>query len=206
MTALAHTLVTKGVYAAMKGRAPSAVSNWIAEGRISAAAVIGVGQRAQIWVEQADADLARNLDPSKQGVLDNPINQSLPPPPGEDPAPPTAPPVASLVDDDIRRKRKADADQAELNADRARRQAEADAGRWMETVAATLAWEKQLRSVIGTLEQFIQNRLAQDIADEFQIDWKRVSVIARSSFREVRTQIADQAAGVTLIEVQEAAE
>ncbi len=66
-------VVTKAAYARMKGRVPSTISNWIAKGTISAAALRGDGVRARIIVDRADADLAANLDPSQQPGQARPI-------------------------------------------------------------------------------------------------------------------------------------
>jgi hypothetical protein len=59
------TRLSKGNYARMKDRTPQAISNWIKRNMISPAALIGEGSAAEIWVEQADADLARGLDPAQ---------------------------------------------------------------------------------------------------------------------------------------------
>ncbi|KWV54326.1 hypothetical protein AS156_00945 [Bradyrhizobium macuxiense] len=72
-----RTIRTKGEYARLKSRSPQAVTKWIATGKISKAAIIGDGPRARIWVEQADADLAANLDPSQQWSQEVPANDPL---------------------------------------------------------------------------------------------------------------------------------
>lgn len=69
-----RTLLTKGEYARRKCRSPQAVSAWIKDGKISKSAIVGRGPRARIWVEQADADLAENLDPSQQWSQKVPAN------------------------------------------------------------------------------------------------------------------------------------
>ena len=61
-----RTIMSKSRYAKSKGRSLSALSHWIATGKISRAALLGEGVRARIWVEQADANLERNLDPNQQ--------------------------------------------------------------------------------------------------------------------------------------------
>lgn len=68
-----QTVVTKERYAELKGRTPSAVSNWIAKGIITPAALRGTGVRARIILEQANADLAANLDPAQQAGQERPI-------------------------------------------------------------------------------------------------------------------------------------
>jgi hypothetical protein len=61
-----RTIVTKAKFAQLKHRTRSAISNWIRSGKISKAALQGEGNHARIWVEQADADLARTLNVSQQ--------------------------------------------------------------------------------------------------------------------------------------------
>lgn len=73
---LLETIVTKTEYARMRGRDASRVSRWIAEGKITPAALVGEGIRARIWVEQADADLDRNLDLGQQ--LAQPVSTIAP--------------------------------------------------------------------------------------------------------------------------------
>ena len=63
-------LVSKSVYAQMRGRGPSAVSNWIKDGKLEPPAVTDDGL---INVPLADAMLAARLDPSQQLAQDRPI-------------------------------------------------------------------------------------------------------------------------------------
>jgi hypothetical protein len=83
-----RTIITKGEYARLKERSPAAVSIWIRDGKISRDALIGEGNAAKIWVEQADADLARSLDPAQQAAQAHPVG--LVPVPAPIAAPPAA--------------------------------------------------------------------------------------------------------------------
>src|SRR5690349_10667216 len=74
------TVMSKSEFARLKRRGASAVSNWIAAGKISEAALIGKGNSAKIWVEQAEADLAASLDPSQQAIQMAPILSTVPQP------------------------------------------------------------------------------------------------------------------------------
>lgn len=71
-----RTILRKGEYAKRKHRSRACVSGWIRDGKISAAALVGEGQAARIWVEQADADLAAALHPSQQWAQEHPANQA----------------------------------------------------------------------------------------------------------------------------------
>jgi hypothetical protein len=73
MKSVAKTMMTKGAFAKHVGRGPSAVSNWIAAGKITAAALVGDGHRAEIWAERAMLDLGRTLDQQRQWRQPRPI-------------------------------------------------------------------------------------------------------------------------------------
>ena len=194
------TVVTKGEYARLKGRSPAAVSNWIADGRISAAALIGDGNRARIWVEQADADLARNLDPTQQWSQRAPIDLRLEARPAAidhgaayEVRPSSRVDQAAVDDDDIRRRRRADADKAEHDAEAARRRNAVDEGRWMEAAAGQREWARELGRVISDIETFLASTLAHSLAEKYGLDWKELSVELRRAFRQHRTAAADGA-------------
>lgn len=188
------TLVTKGQYAQLKGRSPAAVSNWIAEGKITVAAIEGTGQRAKIWVEQADRDLTASLDADQQDRQAAPV------------MPVAALPSASLpvAIDDIARKRKADADAAELVAEERRRKQAADSGKWVEAEAARKTWAQELTRLVSDMEVFVTSTLATEIAGQFQLDAKQVAVACREHFRSYREGVADTAA-TQIAEMAEAA-
>lgn len=59
-------IVSKSRFAEIIGVSPGRVSQYIAEGKISRAAIVGEGQRAKIDVEAAKADLRRTLDISQR--------------------------------------------------------------------------------------------------------------------------------------------
>lgn len=192
---VARTLMSKGEYARYKERAPSAVSNWIAEGRLVPPAIIGEGQRAKVWVEEADRQLAEGLDPSQQNAQARPIEPT--PPAGSGGKPDYE------VPDDIRRKRKADADAAELTAEAQRRKLLADEGRWIEASDAKRAWGAELTRLVTEVDTFVSNKLANVIADEFELDRKAVATVIRKAYRGFRSEVADRARG-ELAERQEA--
>ncbi len=56
------TLVSKSAFAAIINVSPGRVSQFIAAGQISSAAIVGSGQRAKIDVDRAKADLRLTLD------------------------------------------------------------------------------------------------------------------------------------------------
>lgn len=213
------TVVTKGQYARLKNRAPSAVSNWIAEGKISRDALIGEGRNARVWVEKADADLAVSLDPAQQAAQELPIIGAITgtvTPPAEPPAgdaarpPAVAPPApqgegqvvmfpggrtppAPAADveprpltDDLARRRRADAEKAELEVEMSRRRLAVDEGRWVETDAAQRAWARELSALIADVETFVVSALANEIADRYGLDRKKLASENRAAFRRHR--------------------
>jgi hypothetical protein len=198
------TVVSKGEFAKRKQRGPSAVSNWIAAGKITAAALIGTGNAAKIWVEQAERDLAASLDPSQQVIQAAPILAQaqaplpdLPLVPGD--APPAAPaatrptPPATDRELDLARRTKADADRAELDLEAARRKMAIDEGRYVVAEDAARAWGKELARFIADTETFLSSTLARELAASHGLDWKALSVEIREKFRGFRAETSEEA-------------
>lgn len=181
-----RTLVSKSEYARLKNRTPQAVSNWIASGVITSKALVGSGRRAKICVEQADSDLARQLDPGQQSAQARPANLSI--------NSKTDKPTASEPDEYLVRRRKADAERAEIEAERARGQLAAERGKWLDAEEAQKAWAKQCTKELTAIEQFLGNTLAVDLADEFGLNCKELSVAIRQSWRGYRQTAADRLA------------
>lgn len=189
-----RTIVSKGEFAARMKRAPSAISNWIADGRITPAAIMGTGVRAKIWVEQAERDLARNLDPGQQLSQERPIGA----------APVTAVPVTpgagDLVppetgeDEDLRRRRKADADRAEREAEMAKLRTEREHGRWVDAAEAKRAWGKELSELMTEIETFVTSTLPRAIGEQFNLEPREVAAHVIALWRERRAKVADEAA------------
>lgn len=177
MAELNRTIVTKLEFAEMKRRAKSAVSNWIKEGKISPAALIGSGVRARIWVERAEADLAGALDEAQQMAQAQPVTA----------------PGASIDDDTLRERREADMRRARSDADLAELKLAKESGRWIETEKAQQAWGKELSRIVAEHESFIVNRLAREIAEEHGLDWKGLAVKVREKYRAFRGAMADDA-------------
>lgn len=199
------TVVSKGEFARLKQRGPSAVSNWIAAGKISPAALIGKGNAAKIWVEQAEADLAGSLDPSQQVIQAAPILPSarkapdLPLVPDDDAAP-IAPAAVSRPqppqtdrENDLARRTRADADRAELDLELARRKMAVDEGRYVEAAEAARSYGRELAKLLSETETYLFSTLAREIANAHGIDWKTLAVAMRDSYRRFRGSVSDDA-------------
>jgi hypothetical protein len=160
------------------------ISKWIGEKKISSEAIIGEGMHAKIWVQRAEADLASTLTPNQQWGREFPV---LAPKPGAEvaPLPPIlpwlAPPRAETSipagdgGDDFRRRRKADADRAEFEAEAARRRNERDTGRWMDRAGAELAWAEGMQRIVDATEIFILRRIPQFLAEQYGLDHAAVA-------------------------------
>ena len=141
-------LVSKGKFAEMVGRTPAAVSQWIAAGKLSGAALVGEGRYAQIDVEVAQQQLGITLDLGQQLAQATPLLANA----GLIATPAAMPPA---VTSDQERLLKARADREEL----ARSKDEAEAltlrGAWMVTAEAEAAWSAQLARIIQAMESWL---------------------------------------------------
>lgn len=183
------TIITKQEFAARKNRKPSAISNWIAAGKISRGALVGEGVRARIWVEQAERDLEVGLDPGQQSAQPVPVTASTPA------AADSGPRAAALPEDeDLRRRRKADADRAEHEAEAAGRKLLVDSGRYVVAADAAAAWGREAAKMVSDVETFMSTTLSREIAEKHGLDWRALSVEMRESFRKHRSTASEHAA------------
>ncbi|ODA67113.1 hypothetical protein A7A08_01859 [Methyloligella halotolerans] len=182
------TIITKGEYARLKGRAPSCVSNWIAEGKITPAALAGTGTRAKIWVERADADLEERLDPAQQIAQERTAFAAQPISSND------ASSKASGADGDfVRAERKARAAKAVNEARFAQLKAEKESGRWIETEMAQRAWRQELSQLIDEFETFLTSTLARTLAEAHDLDAKALSIEIRDLYHAHRRKAAARA-------------
>ena len=179
------TIVTKSEYAQMKGRVSSAVSNWLAAGRITPAALVGSGERARIWVEQADRDLARLLDPGQQDAQRNPIS-GIPISPAAAAARDIFTDEPDEVIDEIR--------QARLHQLRHQNQKLAEdaalrSGRYMLTAEASRQMGRNCSSMLLMWEGWLQE-FCQAVAGQFSIPLRDLQHEASKRYRELRGRAA----------------
>lgn len=181
-------------------RSRPCVSGWIKIGKISAAALIGDGREAKIWVERAEADLAASLDPSQQAAQASPIlGSSATPTPMNDlerrigAAPANGGSNLSERERDLARRAKADADKAECDAEAARRKLALDQGRYVLAEEAATAWAREMSKCIGEIDLFIGKTLPQLTAERHNIDWKTLAAQMREDWRDFRMRMSDNA-------------
>lgn len=189
-------IVTKGKFAKLVARTPSAVSNWIAEGKLSGDALVGEGHRARINVEVALEQLGVTLDLSQQLAQRSPVLNM--PRHGDDELPLSIPgqvPASSVSrpSSDQERLLKAKADREELELRMARAKAEEQAGRWMLTAEAREVWAQQLSAVLQAVETWLITGAAPKVAAIGGTDPREVARELRNGFRELRQRLADDA-------------
>ncbi len=179
-------IVSKGEFARLVGRAPSAISAWIADGKLTAPALIGAGHRAKIDVEAAVAQLKLTLDVGQQLAQAQPI-QAIPG---------GIRPLATPANDDAARLMRAKADQAELDLQMSKARAAEQAGRWLVAEAAREAWTTEMAGFIQAVESWLVTTAPRDIATLGTTDPRTIAKALRSGFRDLRQRIADSAAAV----------
>jgi len=204
-----QTIESKGAFARRMGRGPSAVSNWISQGKITEAALIGKGNAAKVWVERAQADLAASLDPSQQLMQVSPIlphagatqaptvpaatqETAAAPSPAASSAPSTRPP-ANERELDLARRAKADADRAEHDAEAARRKLLVEEGKYIIAEDAAREWGRELAKLVSEIETFLSTTLARELAEKHGLDWKELTVEMREKFRIFRGGLSEEA-------------
>lgn len=158
-------VISKSAYAARRGVATSAVSNWIARGKLTGAALTADGQ---INAEEADRQLGQTVDPGRGAQAATPR-----------PAAAADPVVASLADVRLQRE--------QLSLDQARRQAAIDAGELVRADDAKRAWAKELDDLISAVELFVT-----ELPTKLGLGREAVEQ-ARREWREFRRRRADQA-------------
>ncbi|MCW1839450.1 hypothetical protein [Prosthecomicrobium hirschii] len=191
------TIERKGEFARRINVTPARISQLIAEGKLSGAALVGEGREQRVVVAEAIRQIRASRDPS-QGYGLNGITTRLDDPPAAQatsaptPAVPTAPvPVGNTVEDRIKAERLR---QAELTTQRLEREDAASKGLYMRASdaaeeAARIA-ARMLKIFEGALPDF-----AGAIAGRFALAPRDVLHELRTEFRRVRERASrDEAA------------
>lgn len=154
---LAHTsrTMTKGAFATLVNRAPSAVSNWIASGKLTGAALEGDGRTAVVVVAEALRQLGMKLDAGQQMAQAQPV---------------TAAPTTRLgadyrtgLGDAQERKALAEAEASELKTAQLRNEARERDGSWLPTSQARAEFTATLHQVLRTTEVWLQIEASQAV-------------------------------------------
>ena len=202
-------LVSKGKFAEMVGRTPAAVSQWIAGGKLSGAALVGEGRFAQVNVEVALQQLGITLDLGQQLAQSAPIlSGATIPAPAAAPAsaepslfsqPQQLPPAPVPVDDDQRRLLAARADREELARAKDIAAAKERDGEWMVTAEAEEAWSAQLARIVQAMESWLvtsaATRCASIAASDEAKTPRAYAVALRQGFERLCARLSKEAAG-----------
>ncbi|TRL35504.1 hypothetical protein [Rhizobium straminoryzae] len=190
--------VTKGQFAALIGVSPGRVSQYLAEGKISPAALHGNGRNARIIVERAKADLRLALDISQRmgNGIDTRLDgndESLAPlssyrSRGDADEPPLKT-QKNAVDHEIKQQKLEQLRRVNRNG------AIADAkaiGTLTETEAARAEMARMATRMIIVFESGLSD-LATAITEEFKVPQRDVLHLLRREFRKLRSAAAKQA-------------
>lgn len=173
--------VSKGAFAIMLGRMPSAVSNWIARGKIWGPAITADGK---IVVDEALRQLGLTIDPGRgRPDLAKPPIPAPPPAPDEDP-------------DTLAQVRLA---REKLALEAQQRAAAIERGELVRAEEVSRLWASELGDLILAVEQW-----AVDLPAKLGLGRDAVDLVRRE-FREFRARRAEQAAAATAAEDDRAA-
>lgn len=181
--------VSKGEFAAIIGVSPGRVSQYLAEGKISASALVGIGRNARINIEQARADLRLTLDVSQR--LGNGSETRLDP----EPAPSfigdaitTPPEVQRGPDHEIKLQKLEQLRRANRNGAIAEAR---ESGLLIETAAAKAEMGRIASAMLEVFEGGITD-MAMAVAAKFELPQRDVKHLLRGVFRQVRETAAKQ--------------
>ena len=137
-------ILSKSAYARLRGRGPSAVSNWIRSGQLSPPALLPDGR---INVELADLQLAERLDPVRSAAQRSPVGSNTG----------SSDPVKEAQAEYLR----ARALSAAIRAERERRELNAERGRYMLTDQVRSEWGRGIMEHLQSVEQSLPDLAAQ---------------------------------------------
>jgi hypothetical protein len=182
-------VMKKSEYAAHRGVTLAAVTNWIARKRLTAPALRDDGK---IDVALADQQINAKVEPmkaasAKRRVTAKPKRAPWPKREGRDPAPakpPTRDPALVAQETAQTRLLEARALSASVDAERKRRELEAERGRYMITEDALAAWAKVINAFLTQIEQSLP-----DLATSLGLD-PAGRIVLRKWWRNQRVQFA----------------
>lgn len=180
-------IVTKGEFAHLSNVTPGRVSQWLSEGKIHGAAIVGEGQRARIRVDVAREQLRAGLDFGQR--LGNGIDTRLDGPPAP-PGPASSSPRASDgIEGRIKSERLRELEfrnRAAAEAEAARR------GQFTATADVRQALNKTAADLVGAFESCLGD-FATAIGARFQLPQRDVLHLLRAEFTTARAKMAQSA-------------
>lgn len=175
---MSDDVVTKGEFAKLRGVAPSAVSNWLRDGKLFGDALVGTGPRARIRVAVAEAQLAATLDPGQQM--------------GQGKVPLAAAAAKAEDESSLARYQAAKAEREELRLAQEKAEAAAREGEYLRTEEARAAWGAELSALVAGVEAALPDA-ANRIAAALQVDPSAVTRLLRTWFRDTRARLSADA-------------
>lgn len=183
--------VSKGEFAAIIGVTPGRVSQYIAAGKITQAALVGIGRNAKIDVERAKADLRGALDISQRmgNGIDTRLDPDLPfeRPTGARGSGTDLPPPVPSIDSDIK--------QAKLEQLRRinRNGAIAEAQQRGQLVEAEASRAERAKIAVTMLQVFegALTDFASEMSAEYKLPQRDILHLLRRKFRDVRVKAAE---------------
>lgn len=176
--------VSKSEFARRRNVSPARVTQWIAAGQISGAALVGEGRGAQIVEELAVEQLRRTRDidqaHSMNGLGTN-LELGEAPPVVTDPAAPPLP-IGNTVESQIAAQRLEELQRRNRRAAIEETQA---LGELVSAAAARAQAAREIRQVVTRFEGALGD-LANAIAAEFKVTPRDVLHLLRGKFREIR--------------------
>lgn len=186
----------------MRKRAPSAVSNWIADGKLTPPALVQDAEKGElIDVEEADKQLAATLDPSQQLAQADPIGVQVSVAPAAAAGDAGADEKTVTADDpDNRRFVRARADKMESEAEGLVRERNEETGKWLDAEKARAAFGKEMAASISEVEAWLLGPLSEIAASEVNAERKAMLDIFRREWRAFRArQAAAKRGGLTAV-------
>lgn len=179
-------VVSKGQFAQLANVSAGRVSQWIAEGKLSGAALVGEGRSARIKVSVAQAQLRTRIDVGQR--FGNGINTKLTAPSEAAPAP-TAAPSVPVIDPIEERIKQAKLREIEFKN---RESAEKEFARKGMFILAKDASD-QMAALVGAMLNVFEGALpdlAAAIASQFHVPQRDVLHLLRREVRAVRERAA----------------
>ncbi|MHC6150546.1 hypothetical protein ACVSQB_01995 [Bradyrhizobium elkanii] len=183
--------LSKKNFSLLRNVSPARVSQWIAEGKIGADALVGTGHRARINVELATEQLRARLDVTQRmanGRANLDEMPFAPPPPTANPSLVDVPPGRSSLDDDFKRERLEG-----LQRENRRRAAEeaARAGCYVDAAAARAELSNVGSRVLSAIEGGLPE-MAAALAANFALPESEVLQMLLAEFGAVRQRVGNE--------------
>ncbi len=194
-------ILTKSQFAALTGVSAGRVSQWIAEGKLTGAALVGEGRSARINVAIAAEQLRLKLDTNQRFGL-NGLTTALPSPPPASPVNGSpafvfedrgqTPPAAAIPEDPVEARIKAEKlRQSQLVTARLEREDREARGIYMRSDDARV----EMSSLAGTLFAIFEGAItnfANAISGKFELPLRDVQYALQQEFRQVRTRASEK--------------